>query len=52
MAGFYGWAGTILSIDLTTGKVEREPLNPAFVRKYLGASDFDFTVEELVTTGE
>lgn len=41
MAEFYGWVGTILNIDLTEGKIEKEPLSPTFARKYLGASGFN-----------
>ncbi len=41
MTEFQGWAGTILNIDLTASKIEREPLSPAFARKYLGASGFN-----------
>ncbi len=41
MTNYYGWAGTILNADLTTGKMEREALSPAFARKYLGACGFN-----------
>ena len=41
MNEFCGWAGTILNIDLTTGKIEKEPLTLDFARKYLGASGFN-----------
>jgi aldehyde:ferredoxin oxidoreductase len=35
-AGFYGWAGTILYVDLTRGKIHKEPLSMATGAKYLG----------------
>ena len=41
MTEFYGWAGTILNIDLTAGEVKREPLSTSFARTYLGASGFN-----------
>jgi len=41
MDKYYGWAGTILNVDLTSGKIEKEALSPAFARKYLGASGFN-----------
>lgn len=41
MAGLYGWAGTILNIDLTGGKIEKEPLSPEFAEKYLGGIGFN-----------
>jgi aldehyde:ferredoxin oxidoreductase len=31
-----GWTGTILRIDLTSGAIERQPLDPAFGRHFLG----------------
>ena len=37
----YGWAGTVLNVDLTEGRIEKEPLDPDFARKYLGASGFN-----------
>lgn len=36
----YGWMGTILRIDLTTGEIRKEPLEPAFARKWLGGEGF------------
>ncbi len=41
MTAFCGWAGTILNIDLTAGKIEKEPLSLPFAQKYLGASGFN-----------
>ena len=41
MTKFYGWAGAVLNVDLTKGKVEKEELDPAFASKYLGASGFN-----------
>ena len=41
MGKYYGWAGTILNVDLTKGKNEKEFLSPIFARKYLGASGFN-----------
>jgi aldehyde:ferredoxin oxidoreductase len=33
----YGWTGTILRVDLSSGAVTREPLDPQVARKYIGA---------------
>lgn len=33
---FCGWSGTILRVDLTSGDIERRPLDPALGRLYLG----------------
>ncbi len=35
-----GWSGTILTIDLTTGTVKKEPFNVDFARKWLGGEGF------------
>jgi len=32
----YGWMGTILRVDLTSGKIEREPLSEELRRNYVG----------------
>ena len=32
----YGWMGTILRVDLTSGKIEKEPLSEELRRNYLG----------------
>lgn len=32
----YGWMGTILRVDLTSGKIEKEPLSDELRHKYLG----------------
>lgn len=36
----YGWMGTILRIDLTTGEIKKEPLELDFARKWLGGEGF------------
>jgi aldehyde:ferredoxin oxidoreductase len=33
----YGWIGTILRVDLTTGATTKEALDPELARKYIGA---------------
>jgi aldehyde:ferredoxin oxidoreductase len=33
----YGWTGTILRVDLSSGKVSREALDPRVAREYIGA---------------
>jgi len=37
----YGWAGTILDIDLTAGTIEKKPLDLKFARAYLGGRGFN-----------
>jgi len=32
----YGWMGTILKVNLSSGKIEKEPLSEEFGAKYLG----------------
>ncbi len=32
----YGWAGTILDVDLSSGKIRKEPLGGSLRRDYLG----------------
>ncbi|MBN1289582.1 MAG: aldehyde ferredoxin oxidoreductase family protein [Actinobacteria bacterium] len=32
----YGWMGTILRVDLSSGKIEREPLDENLAREYVG----------------
>lgn len=32
----YGWMGTILKVDLTSGKIKREPLSEEVARNYIG----------------
>jgi aldehyde:ferredoxin oxidoreductase len=32
----YGWTGKILRIDLSSGSVAKEPLDPAMAKKYIG----------------
>ncbi|MBI4285129.1 MAG: aldehyde ferredoxin oxidoreductase family protein [Chloroflexi bacterium] len=41
MAAIYGWAGTFLDIDLTTGKIERIPVSPEFAEKFIGGMGFN-----------
>ncbi len=36
----FGWSGTILRIDLTSGQITRTPLEPGFARKWLGGEGF------------
>jgi len=33
----YGWIGTILRVNLTTGSITKEALDPELARKYIGA---------------
>ena len=40
MVTSYGWAGKILDVDLTTGKIEKEPLSTDWATKYIGGSGF------------
>ncbi|MFC1964624.1 aldehyde ferredoxin oxidoreductase family protein [Chloroflexota bacterium] len=40
MTEWYGWAGTILDIDLTTRKVTKVPLSKEWAKKYIGGSGF------------
>ncbi|MDZ4230919.1 MAG: aldehyde ferredoxin oxidoreductase N-terminal domain-containing protein, partial [Dehalococcoidales bacterium] len=40
MTDWYGWAGTILNVDLTNMKVSNEELSPEFAARYIGASGF------------
>ena len=37
----YGWAGQILYVDLTEGKIEKRPLERKFARMYLGGRGFN-----------
>jgi aldehyde:ferredoxin oxidoreductase len=41
MAITNGWAGTLLNVDLTLGKIEKEPVSPEFAEKYLGGIGFN-----------
>ena len=36
----YGWAGLILDVDLTTGKITKSELDRDFAIKYIGGSGF------------
>ena len=40
MAMWNGWAGTILDVDLSTGKIEKVPLDRDWAIKHLGALGF------------
>ncbi len=31
-----GWMGTVLRVDLTTGEITKDPLDPALARDYVG----------------
>lgn len=33
----YGWIGTILRVNLTTGAITKQPLEPELAKKYIGA---------------
>jgi aldehyde:ferredoxin oxidoreductase len=33
----YGWQGTILRVNLTSGKITKEPLNEDLAHKYIGS---------------
>ena len=33
----YGWIGTILRVNLTTGSIKKEALDPELAKKYIGA---------------
>ena len=37
---YYGWAGLILDVDLTTGKITKSELDRDFAIKYIGGSGF------------
>ncbi len=37
----YGWAGTVLNVDLTRGSINKEQLSPEFAEKYLGGKGFN-----------
>ncbi len=36
----YGWAGSILEVDLTSGKIVKRPLKADFARKWIGGEGF------------
>ena len=36
----YGYAGTILRVDLTSGRVVKQPLPPSLAEAYLGGRGF------------
>ncbi|MBI4332209.1 MAG: aldehyde ferredoxin oxidoreductase family protein [Chloroflexi bacterium] len=40
----HGWAGTILKIDLTSGLIEKEPLDAGFAARWLGGEGFGASV--------
>jgi len=37
----FGWAGTVLNVDLTRGRIKKEQLSLEFARKYLGGKGFN-----------
>lgn len=37
----YGWAGTILNVDLTAGTIQKQALDRGFARAYLGGRGFN-----------
>jgi len=39
-AGMNGYMGTILAIDLTSGSIEKRPLDPGLARMFLGGNGF------------
>ena len=39
-AGYYGYAGQVADIDLTTSKVDIQPLDRIFAASYLGGTGF------------
>lgn len=41
MTILHGWAGTILNVDLTKGKIEQEEFSSEFAEKYLGGIGFN-----------
>lgn len=45
MTRYYGYAGKILRVDLSSGKVEKEPLDEAMARKWLGGRGFNSRVQ-------
>jgi aldehyde:ferredoxin oxidoreductase len=36
----HGWQGTILSVDLTHGRIDREVLDPSFAEQFIGGRGF------------
>ncbi len=40
MTDWYGWAGSILNVDLTNMRTSKEPLTKEFATKYIGGSGF------------
>lgn len=39
---YYGYAGNILKVDLTTGKVERQPLDLDLARRFIGSCGLNY----------
>jgi aldehyde:ferredoxin oxidoreductase len=37
----YGWAGTILKVYLSEGKIVKDPLIPEFAKAFLGGRGFN-----------
>jgi len=49
---WFGWAGCILRVNLTTGEISKEPLDPELARAYLGQSGINAKLlYDLVTPG-
>lgn len=40
MPDYYGYAGKILRINLSTKKIKKTPLSPSMIKKYIGGSGF------------
>lgn len=41
MAGWFGWAGRVLWVDLAKEKIRKEPLQKSLAKEYLGARGFN-----------
>ena len=39
---YYGYAGQILRVDLSSGKIEKEPLSPELIDGYLGGAGMQY----------
>jgi len=50
---YYGYAGTILYVDLTSGQIRKEPLDIDVARKYLGGAGVNYKLAcDLIKPGE
>lgn len=46
---YFGWAGQILKIDLSNKRIEKEPLDPALARKFIGGRGLNsYTLYKMV----